>query len=53
MEAFDTLNGDYKIGWAFVESTHLRNLYKDRCNKMDYIVTSSEHNKTIQKNSVS
>jgi glycosyltransferase involved in cell wall biosynthesis/GT2 family glycosyltransferase len=51
MESFDSIKGDIKLGWSLCESTKLRAFYTQMCNKMDYILTSSDFNKAVQKES--
>lgn len=51
MESFDSIKGDIKLGWSLCESTKLRAFYTQMCNKMDYILTSSDFNKGVQKES--
>lgn len=48
MEVFNAISGNYKIGWSLAESTKLRDLYTSQCNKMNYIVTSSQFCKDVQ-----
>lgn len=51
MESFDSVKADVKLGWSLCESTKTRDWYLAKCNKMDYILTSSEFNKKIQEES--
>lgn len=51
MESFDSIKGNIKLGWSLCESTKLRAFYTQMCNKMDYILTSSEFNKGVQTDS--
>lgn len=51
MESFDSIKGDIKLGWSLCESTKLRAFYTEMCNRMDYILTSSEFNRGVQKDS--
>ncbi|MFA5378912.1 MAG: glycosyltransferase [Dehalococcoidia bacterium] len=51
METFDTVKADVKLGWSLCESTKLRPFYQAKCNKMDFILTSSDFNKKIQEES--
>jgi glycosyltransferase involved in cell wall biosynthesis len=41
-EFFNSLSGDCKIGWMFLESTRLPEYHRDSCNKMDHMIASSE-----------
>jgi glycosyltransferase involved in cell wall biosynthesis/GT2 family glycosyltransferase len=51
MEAFETTKGNMKMGWAFVESTHLREFYRAKCQFLNYVFSSSEFNKKVQEKS--
>ena len=51
MESFDSIKGNFKLGWSLCESTKLRAFYTAMCNKMEYILTSSEFNKSVQRDS--
>lgn len=51
MESFEDVHGDYRLGWAMLESTKLRTFYLNKCNSMFGILTSCEHNKKIQQES--
>lgn len=51
MESFETVAGDWKLGWSLCESTKLRDYYTRNCNMMDYIITSSDFNREVQRKS--
>jgi glycosyltransferase involved in cell wall biosynthesis len=47
MEFFNMIEGDCKIGWAFLESTKLTYYHRDHCNRMNYIIVNSEWMKDV------
>lgn len=51
METFADVNGLFKVGISFCESTKVRDSYLHLCNGMDSIMTFSEFCKTVQKSS--
>ena len=51
METFETIAGDWKLGWSLCESTKLRDYYTRMCNSCGYIVTSSQFNRDVQQKS--
>jgi GT2 family glycosyltransferase/glycosyltransferase involved in cell wall biosynthesis len=51
METFADVDGVFKVGISFCESTNIRDSYLHLCNGMDSIMTFSEFCKTVQKSS--
>jgi glycosyltransferase involved in cell wall biosynthesis/ubiquinone/menaquinone biosynthesis C-methylase UbiE len=51
MESYPYIKGNWKIGFSFVESTRLREYYMRHTNMMDYLITSCEHNREVQRKS--
>lgn len=51
METFADVDGRYKIGIAFCESTKVRESYLHLCNSTDRILTFSDFCRNVQKNS--
>jgi glycosyltransferase involved in cell wall biosynthesis len=50
-EFFNMLDGKYKIGWGFLESTKLAHYHVDSCNRTDCLIVNSEWIKQVYINS--
>lgn len=51
MESYPYVEGKWKAGFSFIESTKLRPQYVNHSNMMEYLITSCAHNKQVQESS--